>query len=390
MKSLIIGLLVAMLICPWMPLTCAAQESADTDRTPTEQRAGGVKSAEKRVQQLEATLTREVTSDNWFDRLQFSGEVEVEAGYFKTDFKDPASGDEKTSDVDLATVELGIDAKIAKHVDGHVLIKWEADEVFMDEGFITLIGTEAMPAYLLAGRQYIPFGNFNSHFISDPTPLILGETNEGALVVGYRFNGEMIDISAGAFNGKVKEIGNNDQISNYVAAIVVSPLENLMVGVSYTSNLAAADTLSEVITDRDGDGESNNIARFVGGWSAFVSISLRERFKLIGEYAGATETFKAGELYDAGDGKNRRPQAWNVELGFAITDAVEIAVRYEGSNDGGDAASGTFLLPESQYGAVFNWGLFDNTNLALEYLRGEFESDFQKTDTVTIQLAVAF
>jgi hypothetical protein len=74
----------------------------------------------------------------------------------------------------------------------------------------------SFPVYLIAGRQYIPFGYFDSHFITDPATLILGETNEGALVGGYRFNGEMVDISLGAFNGRVKEIGKDDKISNFV------------------------------------------------------------------------------------------------------------------------------------------------------------------------------
>ena len=76
--------------------------------------------------------------------------------------------------------------------------------------------------------------------------------------------------------------------------------------------------------------------------------------------------------------------ARNVELGFAITDALEVAVRYGGSDDGGD------FLPESEYGAVLNLGLFENTNLAIEYLHGEFENDVQETDLITAQLAVEF
>jgi hypothetical protein len=367
-----------------------AEDAPDSDTTAADQKAGGVKSLEKRVQELEKALGRPVASAKWYDRLEFSGVVEAEAGYNKVDFKDPGTADEKTSDVDLATVELGVDAKIVTHVDGHVLFKWEADELFVDESFIALSGTEAMPVYLVAGRQYIPFGNFESHFVSDPITLILGETNEGALVGGYRFNGNLVDFSFGAFNGKVKEIASDDQVYNYVAAVVVSPLENLVFGVSYTSNLAAADTLAEFFTDVDGNGANDDIARFVGGWSAFVSVSFLERFNLIGEYVGAAGAFRAGELYDAGNSQKRKPQAWNVELSFALTDTVEIAARYAGSDDGGDAVSGVFLLPEFQYGTVASWTVFDNTTLALEYLHGEFEEDVQKTDTVTAQLAIAF
>ena len=50
----------------------------------------------------------------------------------------------------------------------------KTEDVFVDEGFIVLSGSEAFPAYLIAGRQYIPFGDFDSHFVTDPSTLILG------------------------------------------------------------------------------------------------------------------------------------------------------------------------------------------------------------------------
>jgi hypothetical protein len=357
---------------------------------PAEQtnKAGGVKSLEDRIKQLEDAINRKPESDKWYDRLQISGLIEVEAGHGETDFKDPAAGDEETSDVDLATVELVMDAKIAEHVDGHVMFKYEDDDLFVDEGFITLAGTESFPAYLIAGRQYIPFGYFDSHFVTDPVTLELGETNDGAVVAGYRFGGEMVDIAVGAFNGRVKEIGEDDTISNFMGAVVVNLSENIIFGASYTSNLAASNSFSEQVTDLDGDGATENISDFVGGYSVFATVSFMDRFKVIGEYVAAVDEFEAGEIYDAADTQKREPEAWNLELGFAVNDAWEIAVKYEGSSDG-DAGGGEFL-PESQYGAVINWGIFDGTNLAFEYLHGEFENDFQETDVFTAQLAVEF
>jgi hypothetical protein len=109
-----------------------AQESLP-DKPP-----GGVKSIEDRVKQLEEAIGRKVEGEKWYDRIQISGLVEVEAGYGKTDFNDPALEDEKTSDVDLATVELVVDARIVDHVNAHVMFKYEDDDVFVDEGFITL------------------------------------------------------------------------------------------------------------------------------------------------------------------------------------------------------------------------------------------------------------
>jgi hypothetical protein len=366
---------------------CPAQAASDME----ESRAGGVKSLENRVRKLEEAIGRDVESDKWFDRIQISGLVEVEAGYADTDYEDPATPDETESDVDLATVELVVDARIVDHVDGHVMFKYEEDELFVDEGFIALVGTEQFPFYLVAGRQYIPFGNYDSHFVTDPGTLVLGETNNGAVVAGYRVGGEMVDVSVGAFNGRIDKTGDDDTIASFVGSVVVSPLDWIMLGASYTSNLAGSDTLSEFVTDRDGDGEIGDpIADTVGGWSVFATVEFLDRFRVIGEYVSALDEFEPGELYDPADVKKRQPAAWNVELGVGILENLEAAARYGGSTDGGDPISGEFMLPESEYGAVVNWGLFESTNLAVEYLHGEFEEEFQTADTFTVQLAIEF
>ena len=349
-----------------------------------ETKAGGVKSLEDRVAQLEDAIGRDVAGPSWFDRIQISGVIEVEANYQTVDDNDPATDDEDSSDADLATVELAIDARIIDHVDGHVLFKYEEDDVFVDEGFITLTGSEAFPAYLIAGRQYVPFGNYDSHFVTDPNTLVLGETNEGALVLGYRIGGDLVDIAVGAFNSKIGEAGDDDMIDGYVASVSAQPLEGLTLGVSYISDLTSSDSFSETVTDRDSDGEVDPVEEMVAGWSAFVTFEFLDRFRLIGEYTAALDEFVAGEIYDNTETLAREPSAWNVEFGAMVIDALELAVRYGGSDDGGE------FLPETQYGGVVNWGFFDNTNLALEYMHDEYENDGNEVDTITAQLAVEF
>jgi hypothetical protein len=357
-----------------------AHEQSSSDQSGSNPQPGGVKSMEDRIRHLEADVAGVVEGDQWVERLKIHGLVEIEAGYSRIDFDDPDAGDEKSSDVDLATVELAVDARIAPHVDAHVLFKYEADDLFVDQGYISLTGPDRFPAYLIAGRQVIPFGWFESHFITDPTTLELGETNEGAVVIGYRPGGEWVDISAGAFNGKTEEAGADDHIADFVGRIVVAPLEGIRFGASYTSNLAAADSLADqVLTDLNDT---------VAGWSVFTTVTLLERLTVIGEYLAALDAFEVGELYTGGDTERRRPAAWNVELGYALSDRWQAALRYGGATDGD--AGGAEFLPETQYGAVVNWGLLDNTNLAMEYLHGEFENDVQKTDVITAQLAVEF
>ena len=70
-------------------------------------------------------------------------------------------------------------------------------------------------------------------------------------------------------------------------------------------------------------------------------------------------------------------------MACTVTEDLEVGVRYEGSDDCGD------FLPEKQFGGVVSYGLFENTSLALEYLRGEFENNDER-DLLTAQLAIEF
>ena len=197
-------------------------------------------------------------------------------------------------------------------------------------------------------------------------------------MAGYTFEEGVLEFSAGLFNGDIDENNDDDMVDSFVASFAAQPFEPLMMGISYTSNLVSSDSFSEfAVNDTIGD--------MVGGWSVFVTLSFLNRFTIIGEYVAAIDHFNAGEIYDAADTRQRKPSAWNLELGAAVLENLEMAVGYGGSDDGGDD-----FLPENQHGAVINWGIFDSTNLALEFLRAEFEDGGPEIDTFTVQLAVAF
>ncbi len=367
------------LMLAWFLASPVAAQDSESSRT-----VGGVKSMEDRVRHLEAAIGRDVSKDSWFDRVEISGLIEIEAMHQKTDFSDPAQAGEDESNVELATVELAVDVRITDHVDGHVLFKFEEDDLFVDEGFITLSGTDVFPAFLTAGRQYMPFGSFETHFVTDPLTLDLGETNEDAVVAGLSLADDKVMISAGIFNGEIDKDGKDDAIDSFVAAVDFQLFEPLMMGLSYTSNLVSSDTFSE-FAKKGFAGVNDSIADRVGGWSAYLTLSFLERFTFIAEYAAAMDRFRAGEIYDAADTKSRKPAAWNLELGVSLLENLELAIGYGGSDDGGEE-----FLPETRYGAVVNWGIYDNTNLALEFLRAEFEDNAVETDTVTLQLAIEF
>ncbi|MBW2642230.1 MAG: LbtU family siderophore porin [Deltaproteobacteria bacterium] len=337
----------------------------------------------ERVRRIEEKMEQKQDGllGKWADKITLSGVIEAEAGYEDYDYDNPVTDGDDSSDITLATVELGVDVDIIKHVKGHVLFLWEEDDtepVDMDEGFITLDGEDVVPLYLNVGKLYVPFGNFESHFISDPLTLELGETRESALTVGYV--NEWLDFSVSAFNGDIDEIGEDNHIESFVARASFSVPEELSSdfgiagGVSYISNIADSDGL---------EGETpGQIKDYVGGFNAFISLSVKDKLFLEFEYLGALDEFEAGELSFDG-GNEFQPETWNFELAYAATDRFKIAVKYEGGDDLGD------FLPEDQYGAALTYGLFENTSLTLEYLHGEFENDDER-DLITTQLAIEF
>lgn len=304
------------------------------------------------------------------DRLTFGGLVEVEAAVDEND-KD---GD--TSDVTLATVELMFDARVHDRVTTHVLFLWEEDDtepVELDEGTISLILLD-MPdrtLSLVGGKMYIPFGVFKSHFVSDPLVLELGETNQSTVELVY--DSEMVEAAVGAFNGSVNETGDDDKVDEWYASLTVSPAEPVVAGAYYLSDIA--ETNLEVLG-------SGPVAETKGGWGAFVIFGWRG-IKVDAEYVSAVERFSQAVLDADSDGRGDKPSAFNIEVAYDITDWIEVAAKYEGTDDLPD-------LPEEQYGVAASFGVYENVAVTVEYLHGEFSGAGGERDLGTAQLAVEF
>jgi hypothetical protein len=375
-------LLLALGLCLALPAQSRAEEAAGESATGSAEELG----LPERVRELEEAMGKKGVR-RWLDRISLSGLIEVDASYENIDFSDPSVKDEDSSDLTLATVELGIGVDFIKHVSGFVLLLWEEDEtepLDVDEAFIRLDGEDVLPLYLQAGKMYVPFGYFETFFISDPNTLELGETRETAAVIGYA--SDLFDLSFGAFNGDMDEEGDEDHIDSFVASAVFSLPEEavpglaLTTGVSWLSNIADSDVLTDTIEEgAEEAGVDGVIDDKVDGLAAFLVATLNERWTLIAEYVGALDEFDED---DPGVG-GLEPKTWNFELGCAVTEAFTVAGKYEGGDDLGD------LLPDEQYGIVFNYEIFKYTTLSLEYLHGEFENDDER-DLVTAQLAFEF
>jgi len=347
----------------------------------------------QRIDRLENELTRLKSSvaqekkedrkwiSNILDRVVVSGLVEVE-GVYTSDYED-----EDESDFELATAELGIDAQIHDFVSSHVLFLWEegeGEDICVDEAFITIGNTEKFPAFMTLGRQYVPFGVFETSMVSDPLTLEIAETQETSILFGFEYSGVYGGIYL--FNGDIDEKSGDDHLENFGANIGYS-FETGDLGLdfsaSYISSLGDSDGVSDVLFD--------DIDDYVDGISLSGVLGFKG-FTLIGEYVTALDEFEPGEMAFKQSGAE--PEAWNLELGYKFDVAghdTTLAVPCQGT-----AEALAMELPETRYMAAAGMGFFDNLILvSLEYA---YDEDYDESDggsgeeahTLTTQIAMEF
>lgn len=325
------------------------------------------------------------------DSVEISGLIEVEVSSINDDIND-----EDTSDITLATIELGIDASLSEWARGHLLLLYEEgeedDHIIVDEGTISLSNDEKCPGYLTVGKMYLPFGSFESNMISDPLTLEIGEIGDSAVQFGYEANGFYGSIYA--FNGDINETGEDDEIDTFGVNLGFG-MENetmtLDVGVDWISNIGDTDGIGDYLdSDDHPGGPIDEIDDYVAGLSLHAVFSTGP-FTIIGEYVTALDEFEVGEIDFDDDGAE--PEAWNLEAAFStelFNRETTFALGYQLTDEA--VALG---LPEDRYLGAVSMAFFDNTSLAFEYLHDEDygESDGgtgDDADSATMQLAVEF
>ena len=343
--------------------------------------------------------------DKMDGRISLSGAVEVEAGYTSHNPAAPGEKDEEESDISLSTVDVGVDAELNQYVSGHVLFLYEEgendDDVTVDEGYVLLDGKDHLPAYLKAGKEYVPFGRFDSNMISDPLTLELGEIQETALEVGFKaagfygavygFKGDDVDL----------EEDNTDHVNNFGLAAgyaVARDDFSFDMGAGWINNILESGGLEEDWAEAE-----NNEAADAG--YASDSISLDERISgasihaalsagpisFFAEYVAMLddpdENFKDSvtdtTLFET---TQDAIETFNLEVGYTFDltgRETVLAAAWQGATNAGD------WLPEDRYLVSAGMELFKETTLALEYYHDEFETD-DSGDGVTAQLAIGF
>ena len=321
--------------------------------------------------------------DGWLNSIEISGVVEVEAAY-----ADPSGGNEE-SDAAVATVELGIAAQISDMVSAEVVLLHEEDDTPLEVDVATMTFGSG-PWAVMVGQYFVPFGVFESSFISDPLTLELGETRESALQFGFESGG--FHGAVYTFNGNLDEDGDSEIDSFGVAAGYSAEGEGTEFGVNlaYISDIGDSDSLQDLINESlSGDVDYDSQ---VGGWSASALLRFGN-LSLLTEYLGATENFEVDEL--AFEGEGAEPTSYMIEAALKFELAGIPATFFVGYQETDEAAA--LELPEERFLVGLSVEMMEGVTLAVE---GTFDEDYGNSDAgdysggdadiVTLQLATEF
>ncbi|MEE2698830.1 MAG: LbtU family siderophore porin [Pseudomonadota bacterium] len=313
--------------------------------------------------------------------LSIGGALEIEASA-----SDTYAGVNST-DLALAKAELFVDAQPHDLLGTHIQLLYEdgSNNITLDEAIVSIGDPEKFPLYLNAGQFAVPFGGFDTAMNSDPLSKTLGETAEGTILVGYKF--DEFTLEGYVYNGDTQKAGDEDEIDQFgFSASMESEVNgmNFSGGMGYISNITDASGLGDNVTG------NTALNSYIEGFEVHGSLT-NGPFTFYAGYMAALDTYKVGEL--AFNGVGASPETWNVEGAYTIPvqgKETTIAFTVQGSEEALAVA-----LPETRIGAAVTVQALDNVSVTGEYIHDEdYDVDEGGTgndkSTFTLKMAVEF
>ena len=320
----------------------------------------------QRLAVLENAKASERETESWSKNITVSGVLEFEASYEDSD------SDSASSDLVVATAELGVDAAVTDQISALVTLLYEedGDGVEVDIASASYSPADSGFSFLL-GQDYLPFGAYETALVNDPLSLDIGEARETTFIVNYEndaFNGAFY-----IFNGDQDEDGK-DRLVNYGARLAVAN-DTFSIGLDYLSNLADSDGLQEK------DFGYKTGAGVVDGVSVYGSINVGA-MTIMAEHLSALDDFGA-------DGKGSEPSASQFEVAVGAGDFT-YAISYQQTDE-----SKFIDLPEERLSVGFSTEIFGGISLGVQLQQDEDYSaanggSGDTTNAAVIQLAAEF
>jgi Ca2+-binding EF-hand superfamily protein len=288
----------------------------------------------------------EIARNKIFSWLYAGLELDSEAGYEGSRDGEGAFWDASLSGgAEFNYLDLVV-ARLVLTVDRHL-------DYGIDEMLARLGGSKKIPLFIAAGHASIPFGEYNSHFKTDPMIQVLGEVEAWYVSAGY-------DSDAGGANLTVFRGHDNAGDYDLVAHGEIEVIKGMDVGAAWTSDLSESKELRSLKHDLKIEGIERTFptGSSVMGLSAFFQWETN-RFDLDAEFVMAVKSFRAGVLAES----PRKPWAFDIEGAIRPVDQWEISARFEMSR-------GIPKGPPWRVGIGMSYGICKYATVSIEFLIG--------------------
>jgi hypothetical protein len=301
-------------------------------------------------------------------KVEFGGLIEGEASY----------GDEfsgvYSSDLTAATVELSAGLRVNEKWSGDIIYLFEDPDTALrvEEGYIKYGDMDKDQFAMIAGIKYLPFGRFETIFISDPLTLDTAEIREAAIVGASNLG--PINLGIFLFNGNADKSTKSNHIYGYglwVKYEYESEALNLHASTSLISNLGDSDTIQDVLPDTNGDGTKNDQIKLIPAQNIALGLTIQD-FTLNVEYLWSYGGFDSTDI--AWNSGKAGPTAYQVELSYAFG-AYTFGVGYQATDE-------AFALSLAKSRIILGGSYEINENVSFS---GElnFEKDYDTNECTT-------
>ncbi len=340
-----------LLLLSILHIPAIAAETDERSSAAPENKARIYRSPDER---RESGLGRQIT-----DWLRISGLVEAEVNHARNHF----SGGKDMTDGERPSLafQLGLQIMFTEWLQAEVIYEIETDIKssfsIIDEA---MLEADFDPWGFKIGKQYIPFGEYYSHFVSGPL-LEFAQTRANSLIVDYSIN-DHVELAGYFLMGNSRRVGDNGFYSDWdwgASIELVFANEAVRLNAGYLSDLSESD--EGLLIDF-----GNNYQQRIPAWNVHALIGYNS-FEVTAEVVRATRSFKEF------DQNMDKPFAWNIELAWYPQDTLQYALRLELSDELEDE-------PRWQYGAAVTWQPFNNLSVTLEYIRSKYKKDFVQDD----------
>lgn len=372
---------------------------------------------------LERNHNGRFAEPDWFRRITLSGELNVDLwASSRTPFVDGFTYNEdgeetgfesgarfgteeqgypfsrvrnSSSGITLADADVYIGAKINDWIMANVDFVYEDPGAYgsvnqdhirnqdtLDEAYITLANFRESPFYLIAGREYVPYGLYVRHPITMPFTQLMTQTNATAAQVGV--------IDASGFNGAIFAFNNKverseqlfpDTLPDFYVPNGIHRIENggaqigfrqdyadwgFNLDASYLANLNDVDYQAESLFSQHDSVDGYSLVaqgHYMGFDGELQFTSAFDRFSPFDVCWKETCT-------DTTAGRSgAKPKAWLIGLGYSFPvygHDSRFGINYQASRQAVDF--GIAGIPKYRWQADYSVNLWKNTDITFEYV----------------------